>query len=267
VRIHTLYAGGSFGRRANAWSDYVVEAVSIAKALGADGTPVKLQWTREDDIQGGFYRPMYFHKLDAGLTADGRLVGWRHRIVGQSILAGTPFAAFMVKNGIDATSVEGAANLPYAVPNVSVELTTTKVGLPVLWWRVVGSSHTAYAVEAFIDEAAHAAGKDPYLFRRDLLAKEPRMRAVLELAAQKAGWDPAQPLPKGRGRGIAVAEAFKSYVAQVAEVSVDADGNVKVERIVCAVDCGIAINPTSSPRRWKAASASGSARRCTARSR
>ncbi|WP_321798944.1 xanthine dehydrogenase family protein molybdopterin-binding subunit [Burkholderia sp. BCC1988] len=243
VQIHTLYAGGSFGRRANAWSDYVVEAVSIAKALGADGKPVKLQWTREDDIQGGFYRPMYFHKLDAGLTADGRLVGWRHRIVGQSILAGTPFEALMVKDGIDATSVEGAANLPYAVPNVSVELTTTKVGLPVLWWRVVGSSHTAYAVEAFIDEAAHAAGKDPYLFRRDLLAKEPRMRAVLELAAQKAGWDPAKPLPKGRGRGIAVAEAFKSYVAQVAEVSVDADGKVKVERVVCAVDCGIAINP------------------------
>ncbi|HEF4745026.1 TPA: xanthine dehydrogenase family protein molybdopterin-binding subunit [Burkholderia multivorans] len=243
VQIHTLYAGGSFGRRANAWSDYVVEAVSIAKALGADGKPVKLQWTREDDIQGGFYRPMYFHKLDAGLTADGRLVGWRHRIVGQSILAGTPFEAFMVKNGIDATSVEGAVNLPYAVPNVSVELTTTKVGLPVLWWRVVGSSHTAYAVEAFIDEAAYAAGKDPYLFRRDLLAKEPRMRAVLELAAQKAGWDPAKPLPKGRGRGIAVAEAFKSYVAQVAEVSVDADGKVKVERVVCAVDCGIAINP------------------------
>ncbi|MPV56693.1 aldehyde oxidase [Burkholderia sp. HI2761] len=243
VQIHTLYAGGSFGRRANAWSDYVVEAVSIAKALGADGKPVKLQWTREDDIQGGLYRPMYFHKLDAGLTADGRLVGWRHRIVGQSILAGTPFEAFMVKNGVDATSVEGAANLPYAVPNVSVELTTTQVGLPVLWWRVVGSSHTAYAVEAFIDEAAHAAGKDPYAFRRDLLAKEPRMRAVLELAAQKAGWDPAKPLPKGRGRGIAVAEAFKSYVAQVAEVSVDADGKVKVERVVCAVDCGIAINP------------------------
>ncbi|KAB0631274.1 xanthine dehydrogenase family protein molybdopterin-binding subunit [Burkholderia latens] len=243
VQIHTLYAGGSFGRRANAWSDYVVEAVSIAKALGADGKPVKLQWTREDDIQGGFYRPMYFHKLDAGLTADGRLVGWRHRIVGQSILAGTPFQAFMVKNGIDATSVEGAANLPYAVPNVSVELATTRVGVPVLWWRVVGSSHTAYAVEAFIDEAAHAAGKDPYLFRRDLLTKEPRMRAVLEFAAQKAGWDPAKPLPKGRGRGIAVAEAFKSYVAQVAEVSVDADGKVKVERVVCAVDCGIAINP------------------------
>ncbi|KVU38480.1 aldehyde oxidase [Burkholderia ubonensis] len=243
VKIHTMYAGGSFGRRANAWSDYVVEAVSIAKALGANGKPVKLQWTREDDITGGLYRPMYVHKLDAGLTADGKLVGWRHRIVGQSILAGTPFEAVMVKNGIDATSVEGAANLPYAVPNVSVELTTTKAGVPVLWWRVVGSSHTAYAVEAFIDEAAHAAGKDPYAFRRDLLAKEPRMRAVLELAAEKAGWDPAKPLPKGRGRGIAVAEAFKSYVAQVAEVSVGADGKVKVERIVCAVDCGIAINP------------------------
>ncbi|SHJ65675.1 xanthine dehydrogenase family protein molybdopterin-binding subunit [Paraburkholderia terricola] len=243
VKIHTLYAGGSFGRRANARSDYIVEAVSIAKALGANGTPVKLQWTREDDIHGGLYRPMYFHKLDAGLSADGKLVGWRHRIVGQSILAGTPFASFMVKNGIDATSVEGAANMAYAVPNISVELTTTQTGVPVLWWRVVGSSHTAFAVEAFIDEAAHAAGKDPFAFRRDLLAHEPRMRAVLELAARKAGWDPAKPLPKGRGRGIAVAEAFKTFVAQVAEVSVDKDGNVKVERVVCAVDCGTPINP------------------------
>ena len=243
VKIHTLYAGGSFGRRANTQSDYIVEAVSIAKALGANGTPVKLQWTREDDIHGGLYRPMYFHKLDAGLTADGKLVGWRHRIVGQSILAGTPFASVMVKNGIDGTSVEGAANVAYAIPNVSVELTTTQTGVHVLWWRVVGSSHTAFAVEAFIDEAAYAAGKDPFVFRRDLLAHEPRMRAVLELAAQKAGWDPAKPLPKGRGRGIAVAEAFKTFVAQVAEVSVDKDGNVKVERVVCAVDCGTPINP------------------------
>ncbi|MDE1006286.1 MAG: xanthine dehydrogenase family protein molybdopterin-binding subunit [Paraburkholderia fungorum] len=243
VKIHTLYAGGSFGRRANTRSDYIVEAVSIAKALGANGTPVKLQWTREDDIHGGLYRPMYFHKLDAGLTADGKLVGWRHRIVGQSILAGTPFASVMVKNGIDSTSVEGAANVAYAIPNISVELTTTQTGVPVLWWRVVGSSHTAFAVEAFIDEAAHAAGKDPFVFRRDLLAHEPRMRGVLELAAQKAGWDPAKPLPKGRGRGIAVAEAFNTFVAQVAEVSVDKDGNVKVERVVCAVDCGTPINP------------------------
>ena len=243
VKIHTLYAGGSFGRRANTQSDYIVEAVSIAKALGANGTPVKLQWTREDDIHGGLYRPMYFHKLDAGLSADGKLVGWRHRIVGQSILAGTPFASVMVKNGIDGTSIEGAANVAYAIPNVSVELTTTQTGVPVLWWRVVGSSHTAFAVEAFMDEAAHAARKDPFVFRRDLLAHEPRMRGVLELAAQKAGWDPAKPLPKGRGRGIAVAEAFKTFVAQVAEVSVDKDGNVKVERVVCAVDCGTPINP------------------------
>ncbi|WP_179402153.1 xanthine dehydrogenase family protein molybdopterin-binding subunit [Burkholderia guangdongensis] len=243
VRIHTLYAGGSFGRRANAWSDYVVEAVSIAKALGANGTPIKLQWTREDDITGGFYRPMYFHRLEAGLTKDGKLVGWHHHIVGQSILAGTPFEPVMVKNGVDSTSVEGAANIRYAIPNVSVELTTAKSSVPVLWWRVVGSSHTAYAVEAFIDEAAHAAGKDPYEFRRGLLDHAPRLKGVLDLAAQKAGWNPAKPLPKGRGRGIAVAEAFNTYVAQVAEVSVDSDGQVKVDRVVCAVDCGIAINP------------------------
>ncbi|WP_176052906.1 xanthine dehydrogenase family protein molybdopterin-binding subunit [Paraburkholderia caribensis] len=241
VSIHTLYAGGSFGRRANPGSDYIVEAVSIAKALGANGTPVKLQWTREDDIHGGLYRPMYFHKLEAGLTRDGKLVGWQHRIVGQSIVAGTPFAG-LIKNGIDGTSVEGAANIAYAIPNISVQLSTMQTGVPVLWWRVVGSSHTAFAVEAFIDEAAHAAGKDPYTFRRDLLEHEPRMRAVLDLAAQKAGWSSA-PLPPGKGRGIAVAEAFKTLVAQVAEVSVDKDGKVKVDRVVCAVDCGTAINP------------------------
>ncbi|WP_343654755.1 xanthine dehydrogenase family protein molybdopterin-binding subunit [Paraburkholderia caribensis] len=241
VSIHTLYAGGSFGRRANPGSDYIVEAVSIAKALGANGTPVKLQWTREDDIHGGLYRPMYFHKLEAGLTRDGKLVGWQHRIVGQSIVAGTPFAG-LIKNGIDGTSVEGAANIAYAIPNISVQLSTMQTGVPVLWWRVVGSSHTAFAVEAFIDEAAHAAGKDPYTFRRDLLEHEPRMRAVLDLAAQKAGWSSA-PLPPGKGRGIAVAEAFKTLVAQVAEVSVDKDGKIKVDRVVCAVDCGTAINP------------------------
>lgn len=243
VTIHTLYAGGSFGRRANPGSDYIVEAVSIAKALGANGTPVKLQWTREDDIHGGLYRPMYVHKLEAGLDAEGKLVGWRHRIVGQSILAGTPFEQMMVKDGVDHTSVEGAANLPYAIPNMSVELTTTQAGVPVLWWRVVGSSHTAFAVEAFIDEAAQAAGQDPLAFRRALLAKQPRLLGVLELAAEKAGWDPAKPLPKGRGRGIAVAEAFNTYVAQVAEVTVDEKGQVKVDRVVCAVDCGTPINP------------------------
>jgi isoquinoline 1-oxidoreductase beta subunit len=241
VSINTLYAGGSFGRRANVWSDYIVEAVSIAKACGADGTPIKLQWTREDDLHGGLYRPMYFHKLEAGLNEKKELVGWRHVIVGQSIMAGGPFEAF-VKNGVDGTSVEGAANIAYEIPNIDVELATTKSPVPVLWWRVVGSSHTTFAVEAFIDEVAHAAGKDPYIFRRDLLEKEPRMKAVLELAADKAGWS-SGPLPKGKGRGIAVCEAFKTFVAQVAEVTVDEAGHVTVDRVVCAVDCGIPINP------------------------
>jgi isoquinoline 1-oxidoreductase beta subunit len=241
VSIHTLYAGGSFGRRANVWSDYIVEAVSIAKAYGADGTPIKLQWTREDDIHGGLYRPMYFHKMEAGLNEKKELIGWRHVIVGQSIMAGGPFAV-MIKNGVDPTSVEGASTIAYDIPNIDVDLATTQSGVPVLWWRVVGSSHTTFAVEAFIDEVAYAAGKDPFTFRRDLLEHEPRMKAVLELAADKAGWS-SGPLPKGRGRGIAVAEAFKTYVAQVAEVTVDEAGRVTVDRVVCAVDCGIAINP------------------------
>jgi isoquinoline 1-oxidoreductase subunit beta len=241
VKIHTLLAGGSFGRRANMGSDYIVEAVSVAKALGANGTPVKLQWTREDDIRGGLYRPLYLHRLEAALDKNGQLVGWQHRIVGQSIIAGTAFAAVMVKDGIDGTSVEGAANLPYAVPNMSVELNTTETGVPVLWWRVVGSSHTAYATEAFIDEIASAAGKDPFAFRQAMLEHHPRHKAVLELAAKAAGW--GNPLPKGKGRGIAVAEAFGTYVAQVAEVTVAPNGKVKVDRVVCAVDCGTPINP------------------------
>jgi isoquinoline 1-oxidoreductase beta subunit len=240
VSINTLYAGGSFGRRANVGSDYIVEAVSIAKAYGADGTPIKLQWTREDDIHGGLYRPMYFHKLEAGLNEKKELIAWRHVIVGQSIMAGGPFEV-MVKNGIDPTSVEGAATIAYEIPNIDVELSTTRSAVPVLWWRVVGSSHTTFAVEAFIDEVAHAAGKDPFAFRRDLLGHEPRMKAVLELAADKAGW--SAPLPKGKGRGIAVGEAFNTYVAQVAEVTVDDAGRVTVDRVVCAVDCGIPINP------------------------
>jgi isoquinoline 1-oxidoreductase beta subunit len=240
VSIHTLYAGGSFGRRANVGSDYIVEAVSIAKAYGADGTPIKLQWTREDDIRGGLYRPMYFHKLEAGLDAKGQLTGWRHVIVGQSIMAGGAFAG-MIKDGVDPTSVEGASTIAYEIPNVAVDLSTTKTGVPVLWWRVVGSSHTTYAVEAFIDEVAHAAGQDGFTFRRKLLDQHPRMKAVLELAADKAGWGTA--LPPGKGRGIAVAEAFKTFVAQVAEVSVDKAGQVKVDRVICAVDCGTPINP------------------------
>jgi isoquinoline 1-oxidoreductase beta subunit len=157
-------------------------------------------------------------------------------------MADTFFAPIMIKEGIDPTSVEGAATIAYAIPNIAVDLSTTKNGVPVLWWRVVGSSHTTFAVEAFIDEVAHAAGADPFTFRRKLLEHEPRMRAVLELAAEKAGWSKG-PMPKGKGRGIAVSEAFKTYVAQVAEVSVDETGRVKVDRVVCAVDCGTPINP------------------------
>jgi isoquinoline 1-oxidoreductase beta subunit len=239
VSIKTLFAGGSFGRRANFYSDYIVEAVSIAKAYGADGTPIKLQWTREDDILGGLYRPMYFHKLEAALSADKKLVGWRHVIVGQSIMAGTPFG---VPGKPDPTSVEGAATIAYSIPNISVDLATTKTGVPVLWWRVVGSSHTTFAVETFIDEVAHEAGVDPFTFRRQLLDKSPRLKGVLELAAEKAGWS-STPMPKGKGRGIAVAEAFNTFVAQVAEVTVDDMGGVKVDRVVCAVDCGTAVNP------------------------
>ena len=189
------YAGGSFGRRANAASDYIVEAVSIAKALGANGTPIKLQWTREDDIQGGRYRPIYVHKIEAALDAKGQLVAWQHRIVGQSIISGTPFASALVKDGIDGTSVEGAANLPYAIPNLSVELTTTETGVPVLWWRSSAARTPPTRSEAFIDEVAHAAGKDPVAFRRALLGRHPRH------AGGAWNWR-----PKAAGWGNAVAE-------------------------------------------------------------
>lgn len=250
VQLHMLYAGGSFGRRASSQADYVVEAVSIAKASanGSKGAPVKLVWTRNDDTRAGFFRPLFHHRLSAGLDAQGKPVAWHHRLVGQSILAGSPFAAMMIKDGIDPTSVEGAANLPYAIPNLQVELHTPEdIGVPVLWWRSVGSTHTAYSTEAFLDELAQAAGQDPVAYRLSLLGEaHPRHTGVLKLAAEKAGW--GTPLPPGatairRGRGVAVHESFNSVVAQVAEVSVAADGSLTVDRVVCAVDCGIAINP------------------------
>ena len=240
VQVHTQLAGGSFGRRATPDSDMVSEAVMVAKAIGGRA-PVKVIWTREDDIQGGRYRPMYFHRIRAGLDAEGKLVGWQHRIVGQSILKGTPFEEALVKNGIDQTSVEGANNLPYAIPNVLVDLHTTDVTVPVLWWRAVGSTHTAYTVETFLDELAEAAGKDPVAFRMEMLKEHPRHAAVLKLAAEKAGW--GKSMPKGKGIGISVHESFNSFVAQAAEVAIDGDGQIKVEKVVCAVDCGRAINP------------------------
>ena len=238
VRIHQLYAGGSFGRRANPQSDYLLEAAAIARATNGSA-PVKLVWGREDDMRAGHYRPMYYHTLKAGLDAQGNLVAWKHVIVGQSILTGTPFEAFLVKDGVDATSVEGASNLPYAIPNLAVELHTPKIGVPVQWWRAVGSTHTAFATECFLDEIARAARIDPFELRRSLLAQHPRHKAVLELAAQKAGWGtPAA----GITRGIAVHESFNTYVAQVVELSGQPSA-LKIERVVCAVDCGVAVNP------------------------
>ncbi|MCU7937232.1 MAG: xanthine dehydrogenase family protein molybdopterin-binding subunit [Candidatus Thiodiazotropha sp. (ex Dulcina madagascariensis)] len=239
VRINMLYAGGSFGRRANPKADYVLEAVHIAKML-PPGTPVKLIWTREDDMRGGYYRPLYLHRLKAGLDADNRPVVWQQRIVGQSILAGTPFESMMVKDGIDQTSVEGAANLPYAMEHIHIDLHSPQLQVPVLWWRSVGSTHTAFAVECFLDELAAAAGRDPVAFRRELLAGHPRHLGVLNLAVEKAGWN--EPLGRNRGRGVAVHESFNSYVAQVAEVTVRR-GVVYVDRVVIAVDCGVPVNP------------------------
>ena len=238
VQLHTTFLGGGFGRRANPQSDFVVEAVHVAKAVGA---PVKVIWTREDDMAGGWYRPAFLHAIEGGVDASGNAVGWRSRLVGQSIMAGTPFAAMMMKGkDYDPASVEGVDDLPYAIPNVAVESHQAEINVPVQWWRSVGHSHTAFAVECFIDELAALAGKDPYQFRRALLQKQPRHLGVLNLAAEKARWD--RPLPKGLGRGIAVHFAFGSYAASVAQVSV-AEGKVRVHRMVCAIDCGQYVNP------------------------
>jgi isoquinoline 1-oxidoreductase subunit beta len=248
VKLNMLYAGGSFGRRASPAADYLVEAAEIAKALAAKGrydVPIKLVWTREDDMKGGYYRPAYYHTMKAGLDATGNVVAWQHRIVGQSITAGTPLESMVVKDGIDQTSVEVAATLPYAIANLAVDLHSPEVGVPVLWWRSVGATHNAYSTETFIDELAQAVGRDPVAFRRALLGAHPRHLAVLDLAAKQSGW--AAPLPAAkagekRGRGVAVVESFNTVVAQVVEVTVRGK-EFSVDRVVCAVHCGIAVNP------------------------
>jgi len=239
VQLHTTFLGGGFGRRATPQSDFVVEAVHVAKALGPPAK-VKVVWTREDDMQGGWYRPAFLHAIEGGIDASGNPVSWTSRSVGQSIMTGTPFEAMMQGKAYDPASVEGIDDLAYAIPNLAIESHQINVNVPVQWLRSVGHSHTAFAVECFIDELAGLAQKDPYQFRRDLLSKQPRYLGVLDLAAQKSGW--GKPLPKGTGRGIAVHFAFGSYLAHVAEVSV-IDGKVKVHRMVCAVDCGQYVNP------------------------
>jgi len=234
VAVHTTYLGGGFGRRFEL--DFITEALATSKAVGA---PVKVIWSREDDIQHAQYRPANCHHLHAGLDASGHPVAWTHRIVAPSIIA--RMFPNMIKDGLDREAVEGAMGVPYAVPNVHVDYLLTDTGIPVGFWRSVNNSFNAFAVETFIDELAAAAKQDPYEYRRALLANAPRHRGVLELAASKAGW--GTPLPAGRARGIAVHKSFESFVAEVAEVSVSPAGDVRVHRVVCAVDCGLHVNP------------------------
>ena len=233
VRIHTTYMGGGFGRRGE--TDFLVDAVETSKAVGR---PVKVVWTREDDIQHDYYRPVSYARMWGALDAAGKPTVFQQRLVHQSLMkrvGGLP------PNGVDFISMDGAANLPYDIPNVRIEYIESDPGIPYGFWRSVGASFNGFAIEAMVDELATTAGRDPYQFRRDLLGKAPRHRAVLELAAEKAGW--GTPLPAGRGRGIALMECFGSILAQVTEVSVSNAGAVRVHRVVCSVDTGWVINP------------------------
>jgi isoquinoline 1-oxidoreductase beta subunit len=227
VTVHTTMLGGGFGRRF--FLDFVAEALECSKATG---TPVKVVWSREDDVQHDFYRPASMAWF-RGTVADGAPVSWVNRVACPAILPGAPGA-------LDDSSVEGLANFPYTIPNVLVEGHNPALGIPTGFWRSVGSSQNAFFSECFMDELAAAAGKDPFEFRRDLLDNAPRHRRVLETAAERAGW--GTPLPEGRARGIAVAESFGSFVAQVAEVSMN-DGVPRVHRVVVAIDCGPIVNP------------------------
>jgi isoquinoline 1-oxidoreductase beta subunit len=233
VKVHTTYMGGGFGRRGEA--DFVTDAVETSKAVGR---PVKVVWTREDDMQHDYYRPVSYARMWGAVDQQGRPTAFMQRLVQQSLMKRI---GGLGPDGVDRISVDGSATLPYDIPNIRVEYTETDPGIPYGFWRSVGASFQGFVVEAFIDELAAAAGKDPYQFRRDLLGKAPRHRAALELAAEKSGW--GTKLPAGRGRGIAVMDAFGSVLAQVTEVSVDQQGAVKVHKVVCTVDTGWVINP------------------------
>ncbi|HJV94830.1 MAG TPA: molybdopterin cofactor-binding domain-containing protein, partial [Albitalea sp.] len=235
VKIHTMLLGGGFGRRFG--PDFLIEALQLSKATKA---PVKVVYTREDDVKGYYYRPMALAKLSGGLDANGNPVFVRARTVCDSLADGSGFEGALVKDRIDSTSVEGLNELPYDVPHLLVDWVKYSPGVRTWFWRSVGNSQNIFFAESFIDEMAAAAGRDPMEYRRGLLAKKPRHLAVLELAAEKAGW--GKPLPAGRARGIALAESFGSYVAQVAEVSVE-DGRPKVHRVVVAADVGAVVNP------------------------
>ncbi|MFA6267359.1 MAG: xanthine dehydrogenase family protein molybdopterin-binding subunit [Pseudolabrys sp.] len=239
VKIDMLLAGGSFGRRAQANAQLVAELANVAKAIGP-GKPVKLVFTREDDIQGGYYRPMFVHRM-RGAVADGKIVAWSDTVVGQSFMAGSAFEA-MIKDGIDPTMVEGSRKLLYDIADFQCDVHTTKVGIPTLWWRSVGHTHTGYAVETFVDELLQSAGKDPVAGRLEMLGESKRAAGVLRAVADLAKWSGPEPV-NGRARGVAVVESFGTFVAQIAEVSAGNGDGPHVHKVWCAVDCGVAINP------------------------
>ena len=242
IEIVTMLAGGSFGRRANADADYQVEA-ALAFVMTDRSRPVKLVWSREDDIQNGYYRPVAAHRVRVGLDEAGKIVGWDHRIASQSIMKGTFMEQFAVKEGVDSTSVEGVNESPYSLPGMAIGLTDVPKATNVLWWRSVGHTHTGYVMESMMDMVAAAAGRDPVEYRLDYLGEgeeQARFAGVLKLAAEKAGWGT---VAEGRKQGIAVHKSFGTYVAEVVEVSGSADEAVKIEKVTCAVDCGIAVNP------------------------
>src|SRR5207248_2112531 len=253
VQVNNHLLGGGFGRRLEV--DFIIRAVQVAKQVTG---PVQVIWSREEDIQHDMYRPCYYDRIAAGLDAQGKPIAWTHRVTGSSIIARVTSELFP-KNlrviralglhqlvasirGLDTDAVEGAAEPPYELPNIRVEYVRQEPpGIPTAFWRGVGPTHNIFVVESFMDELAAATRQDPFQYRRALLDQAPRAKAVLELAALQAGW--GQPLPPGSGRGIALLHAFGSYIAQVAEVAVSKQGDVRVPRVVCAVDCGIIVNP------------------------
>ncbi|WP_428674867.1 molybdopterin cofactor-binding domain-containing protein [Roseibium sp.] len=244
VKINTLWAGGSFGRRAQADSHPVAEVAMLAKAMQAAGmapAPVKIVWTREDDMTGGYYRPMSAHKIRVGLDEAGNVTAFKYNIAAKSIIKGTPFEPMLMHGGVDHNMTEGAHDTSYAFPLMRMDQAFQETKVPVLWWRSVGHTHTAYVMETMMDRIAREAGKDPVAYRLDMIKDDPRKVAVLKLATEKAGWN--TPAPEGRYRGVAVHKSFGSYVAEVAEISFRDDGTVKVEKVTAAVDCGTPINP------------------------
>src|SRR5260370_37476167 len=252
--FHTEYAGGGFGRRAVIDSHVQREAAVIAKRLR--GTPVKLIWTREDDVRGGYYRPMHAHRVEIGIGPDGLPSAWRHVIVGQSLVVGTPFAAMLIKNGVDQTTVEGVADTNYSIPNFHVSAHNPTVNVPVLWWRSVGNTHTAFVMETLIDELATRAKTDPIAYRRKLLKPDAKkLRGALDLLDEKSiAW--RNRLPKGHVVGISCHECFGTGVACAVDVSIE-NKRPRIHRVTVALDCGVAVNPLTIESQVQAGAAFG----------